>query len=194
MNAEEYPLCLAAAAGLTAIAQALIIYGADVHVRDGYGQPLLHLAAREGHDDVIRLFLSHGVAVNDTDSRGRTALHIAAFHGHNSTTKLIYLSTPGIDIGACDTERATALCVAVRENHRSVALQILDEEPANINARCLGQKTALHFAIENGSVLLACLFVDLDSLDPNICDGHGWNSSQLRGVSGRPADGRAPSY
>ncbi|OKO98115.1 Receptor-interacting serine/threonine-protein kinase 4 [Penicillium subrubescens] len=145
MNARDNPLCLAVDAGLKEIAQALINYGADLHVTDRYGQPLLHQAASNGHDDVIQLLLSHGVDVNSTDPGGHTALHFAAFHGHKSTTKLL-LSTPGIDIAASDGEGATALCAAARGNHRSVALQILAEEPANVNARCLGQKTALHFA------------------------------------------------
>ncbi|OKP11865.1 hypothetical protein PENSUB_2596 [Penicillium subrubescens] len=175
VNAGDHPLCLAVDAGLKEIAQTLIIYGADLHVTDGYGQPLLHQAASNGHDDVIRLLLSHGVDVNSTDPGAHTALHFAAFYGHKSTTKLL-LSTPGIDIDACDGEGATALCAAARGNHRSVALHILAEEPANVNARCLGQKTALHFAVENRNFLLACLLVDLDSLDPNICDDQGWTA------------------
>jgi hypothetical protein len=75
-------------------------------------------------------------------------------------------------------------CVAVRENHQCVALQILAEEPASVNAHCLGQKTALHFAIENGNVFLAYLIVDLDSQDPNICDGHGWTASSYVAYQG----------
>jgi ankyrin repeat protein len=179
----EHPLCLAVAAGLEEIAQALIMYGAEVHVRDRYGQPLLHQAASNGRDDVIELLLSHGVHVNSTDPGGHTALHFAAFYGHKSTTKLL-LSTPRIDIAASDSEGATALCAAARGNHRSVALQILAEEPANVNARCLGQKTALHFAVENGNIVLACALVDLDSLDPNICDDQGWTALSYAACKG----------
>jgi ankyrin repeat protein len=175
VNAGDHPLCLAVQAGLKGIAHTLIKYGADLHVTDRYGQPLLHQAASNGHDDVIRLLLSHGVDVNSTDQGGRTALHFAAFYGHKSTTKLL-LSTPGIDIAACDSEGATPLCAGARGNHRSVALQILVKEPININARGFGQKTALHFAVENRDIHLACLLVELDSLDPNICDGQGWTA------------------
>ncbi|KAJ5364980.1 uncharacterized protein N7496_010693 [Penicillium cataractarum] len=175
VHAGDHPLCLAVQAGLKEIAHTLIKYGADLHITDRYGQPLLHQAASNGHDRVIRLLLGHGVDVNSTDPGGHTALHFAAFYGHKSTTKLL-LSRPGIDIAACDGEGATALCAAARGNHRSVALHILAEEPANVNARCLGQKTALHFAVENRNVLLACLLVDLDSLDPKICDDQGWTA------------------
>ncbi|OKP10300.1 hypothetical protein PENSUB_4276 [Penicillium subrubescens] len=175
VNARDHPLCLAVNAGLKEIAQALIIYGTDLHVTDRYGQPLLHQAASNGHDGGIRLLLGHGVDINSTDPGGHTALHFAAFYGHKSTTKLLS-STPGIDIAACDGQGATALCAAARGNHRSVALQILAEEPANVKARCLGQKTALHFAVQNRNFLLACLLVDLDSLDPNICDDQGWTA------------------
>ncbi|OKO97715.1 hypothetical protein PENSUB_9895 [Penicillium subrubescens] len=175
VHAGDHPLCLAVQADLKEIAHTLIKYGADIHVTDRYGQPLLHQAASNGHDDVIKLLLGHGVDVNSTDPGGHTALHFAAFYGHKSTTKLL-LSTPGIDIAASDNEGATPLCVAAREDHRSVALQILAEEPANLNARCLGQKTALHFAVVNRNLLLACLLVDFDSLDPNICDEQGWTA------------------
>ncbi|KAJ5358337.1 F-box domain and ankyrin repeat protein [Penicillium cataractarum] len=135
-------------AGLKEIAQALIMYGADVN----------------GHDDVIQLLLSHGVDVNSPHLGGHIALHFAAFYGHKSTIKLL-LSTPGIDIAAGDGEGATALCAAARGNHRSVALRILAEEPANVNARFLGQKTALHFAVENRNVLLASLSYAADQGD-----------------------------
>jgi ankyrin repeat protein len=86
------------------------------------------------------------------------------------------LSTPGIDIAACNSEGATPLCAAARGNHRSVALQILAKEPTDINARGFGQKTALHFAVENRDIHLACLLVELDSLDPNTCDDQGWTA------------------
>jgi ankyrin repeat protein len=55
-------------------------------------------------------------------------------------------------------------------------LQILAEEPANVNARCLGQKTALHLVVEGRNIRLACLLVDMDSLDPNIADEQGWTA------------------
>jgi hypothetical protein len=52
-------------------------------------------------------------------------------------------------------------------------MQILVEEPANINARGFSQKTALHFRVENRNFQLACMLVNLDSLDPNIYDEQG---------------------
>jgi ankyrin repeat protein len=183
VNAGDHPLCLAVHAGLNEIAQTLIEYGAELHVRDRYGQPLLHRAASNGHHDVTKLLLGHGVNVNSTDPGGRTALHFAAFYGHKSTTRLL-LSTPGIDIAACDSEGATPLCAAARGNHRSVALQILAEEPTNINARGFGQKTALHFAVQNRNFHLACLLVDLDSLDPNLCDDQGWTALSYAACQG----------
>jgi ankyrin repeat protein len=139
----------------------------------------LHQAAREGHDAVIRQLLSYeAVSVNETDSGGLTPLHCAALYGHKSTITLL-LRIPGVDIDAHDNDRATALCVAARENYWSVAWQILVEEPADINASCQSKKTALHYAVENGNMLLACVLVPLDLLDPNICDDHGWTSAML---------------
>jgi ankyrin repeat protein len=55
-------------------------------------------------------------------------------------------------------------------------LQVLAKEPININARGFGQKTALHFAVENRDIHLACLLVERDSLDPNTCDDQGWTA------------------
>jgi ankyrin repeat protein len=52
VNAGDYPLRLAVQAGLKEIAHTLIKYGAELHVRDRYGHPLLHQAASNGHDDV----------------------------------------------------------------------------------------------------------------------------------------------
>jgi ankyrin repeat protein len=135
MDARDHPLCLAVGMGLKDIVQILIVHGADVTVRNRRGQPLLHQAARKGHDVIRQLLSYERVSINETDSGGRTPLHYAALHGRKSTIMLL-LRTPGVDIDVCDNDRATPLCMAARENHWSVAWEILAEEPADINASC----------------------------------------------------------
>lgn len=55
----------------------LILYGADLTVRDKSGTTVLQLVSRQGDLSLIRLLISQGVNVNEVSGVYRTALHAA---------------------------------------------------------------------------------------------------------------------
>jgi ankyrin repeat protein len=55
----------------------LILYGADLTVREKSGTTLLQLVSRQGDLSLIRLLISQGVNVNEVSGVYRTALHAA---------------------------------------------------------------------------------------------------------------------
>ena len=64
--------------------------GADVNVKDTYGQTPLHLAASKGQIKVIRCLIENGANVNVTqETTGSTPLHRAASNGQVEVVKCL---------------------------------------------------------------------------------------------------------
>ena len=66
--------------------------GADVNVKDFYGDTPLILAAKEGHLLVVKSLLGHKPNLEIKDGEGNTALVQAAVHGHSGQNLYILLS------------------------------------------------------------------------------------------------------
>lgn len=64
------------------VVNAILKKGADVNVKDFYGDTALILAAKEGQLQVVQAILEHGPLLDETDSEGNTALAQATSHGH----------------------------------------------------------------------------------------------------------------
>jgi len=60
----------------------LLDAGADIHLKDKYGETSLHKAARNAHESTADILLEHGADPNDPDVFGLTPLHWAALNGH----------------------------------------------------------------------------------------------------------------
>src|SRR5260370_226461 len=71
-------LHLAALYGYVELAEALLSYGTDINVRDGYGQPALHWATTP---EMIRFFLNRGIDVDERDKCEWTPLYALAREG-----------------------------------------------------------------------------------------------------------------
>jgi ankyrin repeat protein len=76
--------------------QALLAHGADVDLRDSFGDtPLLH-AARFGHAEAAELLLRHGASVHAVDATGRTPFDRAAQGHHADVVLLLARPWPGV--------------------------------------------------------------------------------------------------
>ncbi|KAJ5749421.1 hypothetical protein N7533_006449 [Penicillium manginii] len=153
-SSREHPLFIATRKGSKEMVQILISYGANLNIRNRKGQSLLHQAAIKGYCNILQTFLDYDmISINTTDTTGATALHLAAKHGQISIVKIL-LALPDIEINSRDVDEVTPLCIAIREDQQSVAMRILSEELAEINATCRHGQTALHYAVQNGNILL----------------------------------------
>lgn len=71
--------------GDIALAQALLLKGADIESKDYDGNTALMLACKNGHIDVVNLLLQQGASIYAKNNKGRDALYIA--HSHNFDDK-----------------------------------------------------------------------------------------------------------
>lgn len=77
------PCCLNATAyhGDAVVVEHLLLYGADVNMRNRKGETPLHDAARKNREDVARVLLSAGADITLQDNAGKTPLQVAHEQG-----------------------------------------------------------------------------------------------------------------
>ncbi|GAB1354409.1 hypothetical protein MASR1M12_31470 [Erysipelotrichia bacterium] len=110
------PLHLAAYAGKTEIANALIVRGALVDQKDPNGTTPLILASDQGHVDIVRLLLDSNADVNAAGQYETTPLQRAAQNGHLSVVLLL------LDRGArLETRWVNAIQLAEQNKHHEIA-------------------------------------------------------------------------
>jgi ankyrin repeat protein len=102
-------------------------------MKDGDGEPALHLAAVAGHETITRILLRSGVKIESEDFTGRTALHCAAAEGHGAVVKQLLCG--GANIEAKDDYGKTPLHCAVENEQVMVVLQLLLENTSNIQIK-----------------------------------------------------------
>ena len=119
------PLHLACFFGQPAIAEALILYDADVQARsrNAMQNTPLHAAAAGRSREAVRVLLEHGADVNARQEGGWTGLHAAAQNGDVEMVRLLIASGAHVH-GRADNNQ-TALDLALTKGHQTV-VDILD--------------------------------------------------------------------
>lgn len=126
------------------IARLLILFGANIHVRDSNGLVALHRAAQDGSEDTVQLLIEHGADVNVQDQYGQSALFLAKA---KSIARL--LLTFGADVNIRDKNLSTALHWAATNGRKGVLLALL-ECGADVNSRDYNGRIAFHCAASSG--------------------------------------------
>jgi ankyrin repeat protein len=159
--------------GQTNVVVLLLAHGAEVNVRDNFGDTPLHEALRWGHKDVAELLRQNGgvdmtgnttieyaiqiddlgavkVLLNENPAlvssnavNGWTPLFMAACGGHKDVTELLLANKAKID--AKDITGRTPLHTATEYDHKDV-VEVLLGHGADINAKDKNSMMPLHLA------------------------------------------------
>jgi ankyrin repeat protein len=119
------PLHLACFFNHPAVAEALILSGADVQARsrNAMQNAPLHAAAAGRSRDSVRILLEHGADVNAQQEGGWTALHAASQNGDVEMVQLLIASGAHVRTRAANNQNA--LDLALTKGHQAV-VDVLD--------------------------------------------------------------------
>ncbi len=93
----------------------LIEHGANVNVRDKYGNTPLHYASSDGYENAVKLLIEAGADVNVQGMKKNAPLHYAALEGYEGICKA--LVDAGADVKAKRSGGATPISLARRNNN-----------------------------------------------------------------------------
>lgn len=176
---EVRPLHLACRYNCDVAARYLLECRAGVNIKDIKGRTPLHYATRRGHGTVIKVLISVSTCnVNEPDNDQTTPLIMAALQGNADICETLIFR--GADIEKRDINDMTALMWASAEGHTQVAKVLLksaqrhgpENEIAYIRAPDKEGNTALHLAVQNGSLAVVNLLLshgaDVNSQKNNL--------------------------
>jgi hypothetical protein len=171
------PMHMAARAGDLAKLSALIEEGANVNVKNMWGETALHYAAERGHKEVVELLIAKGADIH----AGRIeALQYAIEHEH--TEVAIILINKGANVNPKIQSGWTPLHSAALEGYKQVA-EILLAKGAYVNSKNKDGYTPFHYALWHSKTDIARLLIE-KGVDVNEKDPSGYTPLQWTELMG----------
>ncbi len=158
----------------------LIIAGADVNVKDNYGNTALSYASMKSHEEIVEILINAKADLNVTNKYGYTALMFASRNSHKDIVKI--LIEANADVDAKDNDGDTALMDAARKGHKEI-VQMLIEAKANVNAANNEGQTALIIASKKGHKEIVQILIKACS-DVNARDRYGMTALMFASLTG----------
>lgn len=162
----------------TAMARVLLDAGADVHIRDTFGDPALNWTAYYGHLPFFKMLIAYGADWN-VESKHGTALDIAMKQWNDGIVE--YLITKGA--GSSLPEKASQFMEAIKTDNEAVVDKLLQEgqspdqqdevgSPALVVAASRGNLPIVEQLIEAGAAVNAMNRVGQTALSRAAYFGH----------------------
>jgi ankyrin repeat protein len=191
---ESSLLSYSVSVGDAELAALLLSHGAHPdHPRDFLGATPLMLALSMGQYEIATLILNHGANPRAKGDRGSTSLHslangsvpAGAVESVQEQARLAErLLAKGVKLETRGQQGNSALLYAAMHAKFSLVKVLLDRG-ANVNARNIFRKTALHLASEsNGRIALVKLLLD-SGVDPKLLDADGLSAIEIARRAGR---------
>ena len=151
------------------IADYLLNHGADVNIRDNYGDTaLMYCSFGTGRADIAELLLQHGADVNIQNGDGLTVLMHSCIEGFIDIVKLVLRYDADVNIR--DNDGMTALMHSCRIKNADINIvKLLLKHDADVDVQDNGGRTALIIAINGGHLDIAELLLQ-HGANPNIHD------------------------
>jgi hypothetical protein len=123
----------------------LLDRGADAHIVDPAGSPLLTVAARLGHESLVDLLLKRGADPNLRDRNDLTALALASEEGNGRIVEMLLNH---------DKRRGAADLLGACDKGKAKVVALMLDRGADINARNSDGETPLMIAAGKGHLEL----------------------------------------
>ncbi|XP_055744654.1 nuclear factor NF-kappa-B p105 subunit-like isoform X2 [Salvelinus fontinalis] len=160
-NLYQTPLHLAVITQQRAVAEALLLAGADVTLSDRHGNTALHLAAQQKEGGMVGFLLKRREMVELVDlpnAAGLCSLHLAVLANSLCSLRDLLVSGGSVEVQERSCGR-TALHLATELDNVSLAGCLLLEGDANVDCCTYNGSSPLHTATGRGSVKLTALLM-----------------------------------
>ncbi|GFS93161.1 ankyrin-3 [Nephila pilipes] len=182
------PIHLAAVMGFVKIVEFYLDHNIRVNDLNGNNLTLLHIASECGKANVAELLIKRSANINVSDLNGTAPIHLAALNGHIGVLEILIhngayynvknkLKQTPLQITKNESvasllRRIEMLFMAVKNNALLDVQTQLEESAKNsefcfINANCVENETALHYASRKGHVKVTESLLK-HKADPNI--------------------------
>ncbi|KAF5296332.1 hypothetical protein FQA39_LY12549 [Lamprigera yunnana] len=143
------------------IAMLLIENGANVQVKDTWGEYALHLAVKKGFDEIISVILDSGFDINRKNNDGHTALWLAVQSGDMEVVELL------ISKGAC-TNNDYYAHLAIENRYFELAMKFLPDM-SQVCVKNTDGNTLLHLSLMSECCFFSKLLLN-EAISRNYLD------------------------
>ena len=135
--------------GHLAIAQYLVSKGANVKIKDGSGDYVIHSAAQYGFLPIVKYSIEQqNVHIDTKGHNKKTPLHYACENGHLQIAE--YLISKGANIYAKDDRDNTPIHYASESGLLPIVQYLIEKLKVDIDKKGWNSQTPLHYACWNG--------------------------------------------
>jgi ankyrin repeat protein len=156
-NRFETLLLKASSRNRISFSRFLIQKGANVEMKDGFGNTALMVSVEKGYLEIAKLLIEKGANLNVQNNYGKTILIASAYNGHIDLTKLLIEKGAYIEGKTNHGNTALMACIA---NENMELTQYLIENGAKLEAEDRKGNTAIIYAASNGNAEIVKLLIE----------------------------------